>query len=318
MTTIQDQLKLPQIALGAWAWGDTKDGYFGNDYTVEDFRPVFQKAISEGLNLWDTAAVYGMGTSEHILGELAKSISRNEWILSTKFTPQIADNTSEAVSNMFAESMERLGSDYADIYWIHNPADVKRWTPQIASLAKEQQIKFIGVSNHNLDEIKLAKEILENEGLKLSAVQNHFSLLNRSSEEAGIIDYCKENDMAFFSYMVLEQGALSGKYDSDHLFPEGSERAKSYNPLMNSLTPLISDLKKIAASRQATVAQIATAWAIGKGTVPIIGVTKVDQVVDAAAATTISLQMEEINKLEELASETQVSTIREWEKDMNK
>lgn len=317
MTTIQDKLKLPQIALGAWAWGDTKNGYFGNEYTVEDFRPVFQKAMAEGLNLWDTAAVYGMGASEQILGELTKDILRKDWILSTKFTPQIADETSEAVTHMFAESMERLGTDYADIYWIHNPADVKRWTPQITPLAKAGKIKFIGVSNHNLDEIKMAKEILENEGLKLSAIQNHFSLLNRSSEEAGIIDYCKENDIAFFSYMVLEQGALSGKYDGDHLFPEGSERAKSYNPFMTSLTPLISEMKKIAAEHQATVAQIATAWAIGKGTIPIIGVTKVDQVVDAAFATTISLQIEEINKLEKLASETRVSTIREWEKDMN-
>lgn len=317
MTTIQDKLKLPQIALGAWAWGDTKNGYFGNEYTVEDFRPVFQKAMTEGLNLWDTAAVYGMGASEQILGELTKDILRKDWILSTKFTPQIADETSEAVTHMFAESMERLGTDYADIYWIHNPADVKRWTPQITPLAKAGKIKFIGVSNHNLDEIKMAKEILENEGLKLSAIQNHFSLLNRSSEEAGIIDYCKENDIAFFSYMVLEQGALSGKYDGDHLFPEGSERAKSYNPFMTSLTPLISEMKKIAAEHQATVAQIATAWAIGKGTIPIIGVTKVDQVVDAAFATTISLKIEEINKLEKLASETRVSTIREWEKDMN-
>lgn len=317
MTTIQDKLKLPQIALGAWAWGDTKNGYFGNEYTVEDFRPVFQKAMTEGLNLWDTAAVYGMGASEQILGELTKDILRKDWILSTKFTPQIADETSEAVTHMFAESMERLGTDYADIYWIHNPADVKRWTPQITPLAKAGKIKFIGVSNHNLDEIKMAKEILENEGLKLSAIQNHFSLLNRSSEEAGIIDYCKENDIAFFSYMVLEQGALSGKYDGDHLFPEGSERAKSYNPFMTSLTPLISEMKKIAIEHQATVAQIATAWAIGKGTIPIIGVTKVDQVVDAAFATTISLKIKEINKLEKLASETRVSTIREWEKDMN-
>lgn len=86
-------------------------------------------------------------------------------------------------------------------------------------------IKMIGVSNHNLAEIKEANEILKEAGLKLGAVQNHYSLLNRSSEDSGILEYCKENDIIFFSYMVLEQGALSGKYDTTHPFPEGSDRA---------------------------------------------------------------------------------------------
>ena len=77
----------------------------------------------------------------------------------------------------------------------------------------------MGVSNHNLQEIKQANEILKKYGLKLSAVQNHYSLIERSSEESGILKYCKENDIHFFSYMVLEQGALSGKYDTKHPMP---------------------------------------------------------------------------------------------------
>ncbi len=76
---------------------------------------------------------------------------------------------------------------------------------------KSGKVKYAGVSNHNLEEIKLAANILAEEGLRLSAVQNHYSLLYRSSEEAGIIDYCRANDLIFFSYMVLEQGALTGK-----------------------------------------------------------------------------------------------------------
>lgn len=76
---------------------------------------------------------------------------------------------------------------------------------------KKRRIKQIGVSNHNLQEFKRANEILNAKGLKISAVQNYFSLLHRSSEKAGILDYCKENNIIFFSYMVLEQGALTGK-----------------------------------------------------------------------------------------------------------
>ena len=94
-----------------------------------------------------------------------------------------------------------------DIYWIHNPMDVERWTPDLIPLAKSGQIKTIGVSNHNLAEIKRAGEILAAEGLKISAVQNHFSLLHRSSEKAGILDYCKENGITFYAYMAGTGGA---------------------------------------------------------------------------------------------------------------
>ena len=139
-----------------------------------------------------------------------------------------------------------------DIYWIHNPMDVEKWTPKLIPLAKSDQVKTIGVSNHNLSEIKRASEILAAEGLKISAVQNHFSLLHRSSQQAGILDYCKENGIAFYAYMVL----------------------------------------------------------------PIIGVTKVKQVEEAAQASQITLTSEEICRLEKLGDETGVHTLREWEKEM--
>ena len=87
--------KLPKIAMGAWAWGN--DGTFGNNYTAEDLKAVYDAAMKNVLNLWDTAVVYGMGTSENILGELMKGTSREELLLSTKFTPQIEDGTPQAM-----------------------------------------------------------------------------------------------------------------------------------------------------------------------------------------------------------------------------
>lgn len=150
---------------------------------------------------------------------------REDLILSTKFTPQIADAAStNSVEKMLNASLERLGMDYVDIYWIHNPADVELWTPGLIPCLKSGKVKSVGVSNHNLAELKRAEEILSAEGFHVSAVQNHYSLLYRSSEKAGILDYCKENGMTFFAYMVLEQGALSGKYDTEHPLPEGSAR----------------------------------------------------------------------------------------------
>lgn len=311
--------ELPKIALGAWSWGAGAAGgdqVFGNHLSEKDLQPVFDKAMECGLTLWDTAAVYGEGSSERILGSFIKNVNCQEVIISTKFTPQIASDSETAMQDMLNGSKERLNADVIDVYWIHNPMDVEKWTPYLIPLAKSGQIKSIGVSNHSLAEIKRADEILAAHGLKISAVQNHFSLLHRSSERAGILDYCKENDITFYAYMVLEQGALTGKYNKEHPFPVGTGRGDSYNPHLAEIEALVIELKKIGEKYAASPAQIATAWAIAKGTLPIIGVTKVKQVEEAAASARITLTAEEIDRLEKLGDETGVHTLREWEKEM--
>ncbi len=310
---------MPKIALGAWSWGAGAAGgdqVFGNHLFEDDLRPVFDKAMECGLTLWDTAAVYGEGTSERILGNFVKDVPREQVILSTKFTPQIASDSPEAMQEMLDGSKARLHADVIDVYWIHNPMDVERWTPMLIPLAQSGQIKSIGVSNHNLAEIKRANEILGSAGLKVSAVQNHFSLLHRSSERAGILDYCKENGITFYAYMVLEQGALTGRFNRSHPFPAGTGRGDSYNPHLKELESLIEALKQIGSRYNVSPAQVATAWAIAKGTLPIIGVTKVRQVEEAAAAAQINLTAGEISLLERLGDETGVHTLREWEKEM--
>lgn len=310
---------LPRVALGAWSWGSGMAGgdqVFGNHFSEAELKPVFEAAMQHGLNLWDTAAVYGEGSSERILGDFIKELPREDVIISTKFTPQIASDSPDAMQEMLDGSKARLHTDIIDLYWIHNPFDVEKWTPKLIPLAKSGQIRSIGLSNHNLSELKRANGILAAEGLKVSAVQNHFSLLHRSSERAGILDYCKENGITFYSYMVLEQGALSGFYDQAHPFPEGSARAASYNHALAELESLINEMKGIAAAHEATVAQVATAWAIAKDTLPIIGVTKVRHVEDAAKAATLELSQNEIRRMEDLAEKTPVKTLREWEKDM--
>ncbi|MEE0434102.1 MAG: aldo/keto reductase [Peptococcaceae bacterium] len=311
---------MPKIALGAWSWGVGAAGgdqVFGNRLFEAALQPVFNKAMECGLNLWDTAAVYGEGSSERILGNFVKNVDRDGVILSTKFTPQIATDSKNAMQEMLNGSKERLHTDVIDVYWIHNPMDVEKWTPDLISLAQSGQIKSIGVSNHNLAEIKRVNEILGAVGLRVSAVQNHFSLLHRTSERAGIIDYCKEHGITFYAYMVLEQGALTGKYDTEHPFPAGTGRGDAYNPYLAEISALISELRKIGKKYDASPAQIATAWAIAKGTLPIIGVTKVQQVEEAVAAAKIELTPEEVNCLEKIGDETNVHTLREWEKDMD-
>ena len=306
---------LPKIALGAWAWGN--DGTFGGDITAESLRPIFDTAMANGLNLWDTAYAYGMGTSEKVLAGFLKGLERDSYLVSDKFTPQCANGRSTAMADMIEMQLQLMDLDRFDIYWIHNVWDAPHWTEELAKYFEgKDNVPLLGVSNHNLAEIIQANEILKSHGLKLSAVQNHYSLINRSSEDSGILDYCRENDITFFAYMVLEQGALSGKYDTSHPMPEGSARAETYTPVLDKLEVLNAELKKLADKYNVGPAQIPVAWAIAKGTLPIIGVTKTGHVEDAVKAANVALTAEETAELERVADSLELNVIRFWEKEM--
>ncbi len=310
---------MAKIALGTWAWGSGAFGgnmVFGSKTDVESLKPVFDTAIKAGLCLWDTATVYGMGESERILGTLAKGVERKNVQISTKFTPQIAEMYDNNVEKMADASIERMGCDYIDVYWIHNPMDVERWTPGLIPLLKSGKVKRVGVSNHNIAEIRRANEILGEAGFKVSAVQNHFSLLYRSSEKGGVLDYCKENGIEFWAYMVLEQGALSGKYNKENPLPAESDRGKKYNPVLPQLEALTNEMTAIGQKYGTSCSQIGIAWAIAKGALPIIGATKERHVIEAAEAAKIKLVAEEVTRLEQLAEATGIDTRGDWEHSM--
>ena len=310
---------MAKIALGTWAWGAGMfggDAVFGSKTDVENLKPVFDAAMKAGLNLWDTATAYGMGESERILGSLAQQYERKDVEISTKFTPQIAEIYENSVEKMALASMERMGIDYIDMYWIHNPMDVERWTPGLIPLLKSGKVKRVGVSNHNIKEIQRANEILGEAGFKVSAVQNHFSLLYRSSEKGGVLDYCKDQGFELWAYMVLEQGALSGKYNKENPLPAESDRGKKYNPVLEQLSALTDEMTAIGQKYGASCSQIGVAWAIAKGTLPIIGATKERHVIEAAEAAKIQLTAEEVTRLEALADATGVDTRGGWEHSM--
>lgn len=310
------EMTLPKIALGAWAWGN--DGTFGNNLAAESPRPIFDTAMANGLNLWDTAYAYGMGTSEKVLASFLKGLPRESYLISDKFTPQCADTSSKtAMKDMIEKQLALMNLDRFDIYWIHNVWDAPKWTEELAKYFEgRDDVPMLGVSNHNLAEIQQADEILKGHGLKLSAVQNHYSLINRSSEDSGILDYCRANGITFFAYMVLEQGALSGKYDTAHPMPAGSARSETYNPVLDKLEILNTELKKLADKYHVGTAQIPVAWAIAKGTLPIIGVTKSSHVEDAVKAANVTLTKDETVSLEKLADSLEINAIRFWEKVM--
>lgn len=306
---------IPAIAIGTWSWGTGINGgnkVFGNSYGFEELFPVFKSGIEKGLTLWDTAAVYGMGASEAILGRCIEQFENI--IVSTKFTP-VAIQSKKALMKSFNKSMERLNREIIDIYWIHNPSNIEKWIEQAVGLYKAGKVKHIGVSNHNLKQVKEASKILEAHGIHLDAVQNHYSLLYRKSEREGILEWCKGNATCFFAYMVLEQGALTGNYSVSNLFKGRSRRAKAFPAeTLGKIEPLINTMQKIADKHYADVSQIAIAWAIKKDTIPLVGATKVSQIESISRADKIILKQREMELLEQAALSTGISVKAGWER----
>lgn len=314
-----DHLKIPTAAVGTWAWGDNGEpghGYFGSGLSRADLEEIADTAHAAGLRLWDTAMVYGMGRAETLLGEVLKRFARSDYQLSTKFTPQAAGSGEHPVADMLEQSLVRLGTDYIDLYWVHNPADVARWTPQLIPLLKSGKVKHVGVSNHNLEEIELANRILADAGFRIEAIQNHYSLLHRASELAGILEYCRRQDIPFFAYMVLEQGALSGTYSPANPMPVNSDRAGTYNAVLPQISVLTHKLASIGERLGVTTPEVATAWAIAKGATPIIGVTRPHHVDGLVRASQLTLTPEDMVELEAVADLATVNTRGWWEREM--
>jgi aryl-alcohol dehydrogenase-like predicted oxidoreductase len=311
------QIEIPPAALGTWSWGVGMNGgksVFGNNYQADDLRPVFNKAAANGLNLFDTAAVYGMGASESIIGTFLDGCKdRDDIIISTKFTP-IPLQTRGAMERSLADSMKRLNKKPIDIYWIRSAANVRKWTKEIARLAKAGLIKEVGVSNHTFEQVRQAYEILASEGIRLAAVQNHYSPIYRGHEKSGLLEWCHEKGVAFFPYMILEQGALTGKYSAERPFASNTRRGRAYGPdKLNALTSLIDTLREVGSRYSAGVTETVIAWGLSKKTVPIIGVTKEHHVDSILTALDIRLDNSEVKAVEDAAAMVKIDTKASWE-----
>ena len=300
------------VLIGTWAWGSGYNGasmVFGKKTDEDTLKQSFEEAVKSGFLKWDTAAVYGMGSCEKLLGNLMEG--RNDIYISTKFFPGKKYKTG-ALAKSFDESMQRLKRDSADLFWIHVPNNLEANIKEAIPLMKEGKIKSLGISNVSLQHIKIAEEILAKEGLKLGAVQNHFSLLR--NDQQPIIDYCNGNGIMYCAYMVLEQGALSGHYSAEKHFPTFSMRNFSFpKSKFKKIEGLLSVMKEIADKYEIDSSQIPILWTIAKGAVPIVGITKPSHAVKLAEAINVNLTDEEITRIEVEAGKTGIRQQGSWE-----
>ena len=300
------------VMIGTWAWGSGYNGskmIFGQGYDEQILKDAFEKAVSLGFTKWDTAAVYGMGSCERRLGNFIKGA--NDIFISTKYFPN-KKFKSEDLENSFNESMERLGLKSADLFWIHKPNNLLLNLNEAVPLMKDSRIRSIGISNVSMKDIKDAEEFLGQHGLKLGAVQNHFSLLR--SDQQPIIDYCKQRGITYYAYMVLEQGALAGRYNAKDHFPTLSMRNFAFpKSKFRKIEGLLNMMKEIADKYGIDRSQIPILWAIAKGAVPIVGITKPSYVEKLADALKIGLTDEEVISLTEEAGKTGIRQQGSWE-----
>ncbi|MBQ8960367.1 MAG: aldo/keto reductase [Ruminococcus sp.] len=300
------------IMIGTWAWGAGYNGsrmIFGKGYDEATLKSTFEKAVELGFLKWDTAAVYGMGSCEKLLGGLING--REDTYISTKFFPN-KRYKSGALEKSFNESAKRLGVKSIDLFWIHKPNNLHKNLKEAVPLMKDGRIKAIGISNVSMNDIKAAERFLESQELRLGAVQNHFSLLR--NDQQTIIDYCNKNGICYYAYMVLEQGALAGRYDAEHHFPTFSMRNFAFpKSKFRKIEGLLGMMKKIAAKYCIDCSQIPILWAIAMGAVPIVGITKPAYAEKLSDALKISLSDEEIGRLTEEARKTGIRQQGLWE-----
>lgn len=298
--------------IGTWAWGTGSAGgkiVFGKKYDEQQLRDTFMTAYKAGFTFWDTAEVYGMGTAEKLLGSLIKD---NPVIISTKHFPNKKYKDGENRTALTA-SLDRLRVKQADLYWLHSPKNIPENMKELASLQKEGLIKNIGLSNGDVSQISLAQKVLKENGSSLSAIQNHYSLL-AMEREADVLEYCKKNNILFFGYMLLEQGALSGHYDAGNHFPTLSMRGLSFGKgKFKKIQPLIDYIRQLAKKYNMDSAQVAVIWAISKGIIPIVGLTKPKHAETLKSGIYKTFTYQELSELERLALESGVKCKGSWE-----
>lgn len=301
-----------EVMIGTWAWGPGFNGskqVFGNNYDEEILRETFERAVNLGLTRWDTAAVYGMGSCEKLLGKFING--RDGIFISTKFFPDKKFREG-ALEKSFHESMTRLNLKSADLFWIHKPNNLTKNLQEAVPLLQDGRIRSIGISNVSLKDIRTAEDFLSREGLSLGAVQNHFSLLR--NDQQPLIDYCNSKGITYYAYMVLEQGALAGRYNVTCPFPLLSMRRLAFpKSKFRKIESLLKLMEQTALKYNIDKSQIPVLWVIAKGAVPIIGITKPVYAERLAEALQVDLTSEEIERLTSEAAATGIRQQGSWE-----
>ncbi|GEP24668.1 aldo/keto reductase [Lentilactobacillus diolivorans] len=264
-------------------------------------------ALDGGINLLDTAYAYGLGRSEELIGQVIKDYDRSKIKIATKGAQIVKDgkvtisNRPKDLEKFVKDSLQRLGTDYLDIFYIHFPDKETPKDEAIAVLNQLKQqglIKAIGVSNFSLDQLKEA-----NKNHQVDVVEDQYSLVHRDAEKE-LFPYLRQEHISFVPFFPLASGLLTGKYDGTPVqFPEGDLRQNDPNfsgTRFRAITDAVDNLQPIAENHDATIAQVVLAWYVKNPDVTVVipGAKAPSQVESNLNALNIALSDEEYNMID--------------------
>lgn len=304
-------LNLTTIGIGTWAMGggDWKFGWGPQD--DQDSIKAIHAGLDQGINWIDTAPIYGHGHSEKIVGEAIKGI-RDSVIIATKCGRVWEGDSREIGKSLGADSirkevedsLRRLDIDVIDLYQIHWPEpneEIEEGWRTIADLIKEGKIRYGGVSNFDLDQLKRAQAIHP-----IASLQPPYNMFRREIEK-DIIEYCRTNEIGIIAYSPMQAGLLTGKFSKERAesLPESDWRSRHpffIEPQLAINLEVIERLREIADKKSISMAQLSLAWVLRKQevTAAIVGARKPAQIEETAKAGSIQLNDNEINEIEEI------------------
>jgi aryl-alcohol dehydrogenase-like predicted oxidoreductase len=311
----QSDLKITPIGIGAWAIGGGQWEFAWGPQDDKESIGAIHAGLDRGINWIDTAAAYGLGHSETVVGRSLKGLRTRPYIF-TKCS-LVWDKNGEISHSLQASSirreaeasLRRLEIDAIDLYQIHwpawkgnpesaSPGSIEEAIGEMARLKAEGKIRNIGVSNFNAQQMQRAQRIAP-----IASLQPPYSLLARDVESS-ILPFARQHGTGVVVYSPMASGMLSGAMTRERIaaFPKDDWRKNSPNfqePLLTRNLHLVETLRAIGKRRNATPGEVAIAWALTNPAVTgaIIGVRSADQVNGIAAAADVHLAPDEIQEI---------------------
>ena len=302
-------LVVPIIGLGCMGMTGFEEGNMYGPADEQEAIATIHRSLELGGNFLDTADLYGPLKNEQLI---AKAISgnRDKYIIATKFGWEIDDNNKvtwaingkkEYVKKALERSLKNLRTDYIDLYYLHRldkNTPVEETVEAMSELVKEGKVGYIGLSEVSSETVKKAHAVHP-----VTAVQSEYSLFERTVEERGVLQTLRELGIGFVAYSPLGRGFLSGQIRSIDDLPEKDFRRaipRYQEAYFYKNIELVRAIESMAAKKNISASQLALAWVISKGILPIPGTKRRKYVEQNIAATTIRLSEDDLTQLESI------------------
>nr|AGU09767.1 Aldo/keto reductase family [uncultured organism] len=302
-------LIVPNIGLGCMGMTSFGDADTYGKADEKEAIATIHRSLELGGNFLDTADLYGPFTNERLIAKAIEG-SREQYIIATKFGWEIDDNeqitwkinaTKDYVKKAVERSLKNLNTDYIDLYYMHRldkNTPIEETVEAMAELVKEGKVGYIGLSEVSSETVKRAHAVHP-----VTAVQSEFSLFERTVEEKGVLKTLQDSGIGFVAYSPLGRGFLSGQIRSMDDLPENDFRRgipRFQEQHFHKNLELVEAIESLAKEKNVTPSQLALAWIISKGIIPIPGTKRRTYVEQNIEAGKIILSESDLSKLESI------------------